>query len=40
MSKLPELSDIIRAQSRLKGIVKVTPLEHTKSFSAMSGANV
>lgn len=40
MNKLPELSDIIRAQSRLKGIVKVTPLEHTKSFSAMSGANV
>jgi threonine dehydratase len=40
MSKLPEFSDIIRAQSRLKGIVKVTPLEHTKSFSAMSGANV
>lgn len=40
MSKLPELSDIIKAQTRLKGIVKVTPLEHTKSFSAMSGANV
>jgi threonine dehydratase len=39
-NKLPEFSDIIRAQSRLKGIVKVTPLEHTKSFSAMSGANV
>ncbi len=40
MSKLPELSDIIKAQTRLKGVVKVTPLEHTKSFSAMSGANV
>ena len=40
MNKLPELSDIIKAQSRLKGIVKETPLEHTKSFSAMSGANV
>ena len=39
-NKLPEFSDIIRAQSCLKGIVKVTPLEHTKSFSAMSGANV
>ncbi len=40
MNKLPELSDIIKAQSRLKGIVKETPLEHTKSFSSMSGANV
>ncbi len=40
MSKLPDYSDIIKAQMRLKGIVKVTPLEHTKSFSAMSGANV
>lgn len=39
-NQLPELSDIIKAQSRIKGIVKVTPLEHTKSFSAMSGANV
>ncbi len=40
MSKLPDYSDIIKAQMRLKGIVKHTPLEHTKSFSAMSGANV
>ncbi len=40
MDKLPEYSDIIKAQKRLKNIVKVTPLEHTKSFSAMSGANV
>ncbi len=40
MSKLPEYSDIIKAQQRLKGVVKVTPLEHSKSFSAMSGANV
>ncbi len=38
--KLPEYSDIIKAQQRLKGVVKVTPLEHSKSFSAMSGANV
>ncbi|MDR4989131.1 MAG: threonine ammonia-lyase [Bacteroidales bacterium] len=40
MNKLPDYSDIIKAQMRLKGIVKVTPLEHTKSFSAMSGAHV
>ncbi len=40
MLQLPELSDIIRAQGRLKGVVKQTPLEHTKSFSSMSGANV
>ncbi len=40
MSKLPDYSDIIKAQMRLKGIVKHTPLEHTKSFSTMSGANV
>ncbi len=40
MVKLPGYSDIIKAQLRLKGIVKITPLEHTKSFSAMSGANV
>ena len=40
MSRLPDYSDIIKAQMRLKGIVKHTPLEHTKSFSAMSGANV
>lgn len=40
MATLPGYSDIIRAQRRLKGIVKVTPLEHSKSFSAISGANV
>lgn len=40
MVKLPDYSDIIKAQIRLKGIVKVTALEHTKSFSAMAGANV
>ncbi|MFP4064676.1 MAG: threonine ammonia-lyase [Bacteroidales bacterium] len=40
MAKLPDYSDIIKAQRRLKGIVKVTPLEHSKSFSAMAGANV
>lgn len=40
MNKLPDYSDIIKAQIRLQGIVKVTPLEHTKSFSAMSGAHV
>lgn len=40
MQELPDYSDIIKAQMRLKGIVKNTPLEHTKSFSAISGANV
>ena len=40
MNKLPDYSDIIKAQMRLKKVVKHTPLEHTKSFSAMSGANV
>ncbi len=40
MVKLPDYSDIIKAQIRLKGIVKITPLEHTKSFSAMADANV
>jgi len=40
MAKLPDYSDIIKAQLRLKGIVKSTPLEHSKSFSAMAGANV
>lgn len=38
--ELPQLSDIIHAQSVLKNIVKKTPLERSKSFSAMSGANV
>ncbi len=36
----PQLSDIIQAQSVLKSIVKKTPLERSKSFSVMSGANV
>lgn len=40
MNRLPDFSDIIKAQLRLKGIVKNTPLEHSKSFSAISGANV
>ena len=37
---LPRLSNIIAAQKKLKGIVKHTPLEHSKTFSAMSGASV
>lgn len=37
---LPVFSDIINAQSVLKSIVKKTPLERSKSFSAMSGAGV
>ncbi len=40
MSRLPGYSDIIKAQKQLKGIVKNTPFEHSKSFSAISGANV
>lgn len=39
MTQLPDYADIIKAQARLKGVVKVTPLEHSKSFSVMSGAN-
>ncbi|MGE5317873.1 MAG: threonine ammonia-lyase [Chloroflexota bacterium] len=39
-AELPQLSDIIHAKSVLKKIVKKTPLERSKSFSVMSGANV
>jgi len=39
-SELPQLSDVIHAQSVLKGIIKTTPLERSKSFSAMSGTHV
>ena len=35
-----QLSDIIHAHSVLKNVVKKTPLERSKSFSQMSGANV
>ena len=37
---LPHFSDLINAQSVLRNIVKTTPLERSKSFSAMSGADV
>lgn len=37
---LPQFSDVIDAQSSLSNIVKKTPLERSKSFSAMSGADV
>jgi threonine dehydratase len=37
---LPQFSDIIRAQTLLQGVVKQTPLERSKSFSAMTGAEV
>jgi len=37
---LPQFSDIINAQSVLKNVVKQTPLERSKSFSAMSDADV
>jgi threonine dehydratase len=40
IEELPQLSDIIHAQSVLKTIVKKTPLERSKSFSTISGANV
>ena len=40
MSQIPDFSDIIKAQSTLRNIVKVTPLESSKSFSMMSGAQV
>lgn len=39
-SALPAFSDIIHAQSELKTIIKKTPLERSKSFSSMSGAEV
>lgn len=38
--ELPHLSDIIKAQAAIKKVVKKTPLEPSKSFSAMSGAKV
>lgn len=37
---LPRFSDIIHAQSLLNKVVKQTPLERSKSFSSMSGADV
>lgn len=40
IEELPQLSDIIHAHSVLKSIVKKTPLERSKSFSSISGANV
>lgn len=39
-SPIPQFSDIINAQSLLSTVVKQTPLERSKSFSAMSGADV
>ncbi|GAB1403194.1 threonine ammonia-lyase [Lentimicrobium sp.] len=37
---LPNFSDIIAAQSVLRNVIKETPLERSKSFSSMSGAEV
>ncbi|NLN95247.1 MAG: threonine ammonia-lyase [Bacteroidales bacterium] len=37
---LPKFSDLINAQSLLSKVVKHTPLERSKSFSVMSGADV
>jgi threonine dehydratase len=39
-NELPHYSDIIKAQVALKNVIKKTPLERSKSFSAMSGAEV
>jgi threonine dehydratase len=39
-SDLPHFSDIIKAQAAIKHVAKKTPLEPTKSFSAISGAKV
>lgn len=39
-SPIPQFSDIINAQSLLSTVIKKTPLERSKSFSAMSGADV
>jgi threonine dehydratase len=40
LTELPHYSDIIKAHSTIKHVVKRTPLEPTKFFSAMSGAKV
>ena len=39
-SPLPQFSDIVDAQSVLKNVVKLTPIERSKSFSVMSEADV
>lgn len=39
-AELPQFSDIIEAQGRLREVVKVTPLEISQSFSDMAGARV
>lgn len=39
-NSFPQFSDIVNAQSVLKNVVKLTPLEQSKSFSAMSEADV
>lgn len=38
--RLPDFSEVIKAQVRLRSIIKVTPLERSSSFSRMTGANV
>jgi len=38
--RIPEFSSIIEAESRLKDVVKVTPLELSSSFSEISGNKV
>lgn len=37
---LPDFSEIIKAQVRLRNTAKLTPLERSSSFSLMTGANV
>ena len=39
-SPLPQFSDIVNAQSVLRNVVKLTPLERSKSFSVMSDSEV
>jgi threonine dehydratase len=39
-SPLPQFSDIVNAQSVLRNVVKLTPLERSKSFSVMSESEV
>ncbi|MCX4314332.1 MAG: pyridoxal-phosphate dependent enzyme, partial [Clostridia bacterium] len=35
-----ELKDIKQAKKRLEGVVHVTPIERSETFSAMSGADI
>lgn len=39
-ARIPDFSEIIKAQKRLRGIIKVTPVERSKSFSDILGCNM